>query len=68
MLLLNIFIGAISFTNAHFGQGTGNIWLDDLRCLGTESTLLSCSHDGIGVYGTFCGHDDDVGVECPTGK
>ena len=52
--------GAVSFTNARFGQGNGNIWLDDLRCLGTESTLLSCSHDGIGVY--------DVGVECPTGK
>ena len=63
-----ISIGAIPYLNARFGQGSGSIWLDDLRCRGTESSILDCTHDGIGVYGYFCGHDDDVGVECPVGE
>ena len=42
--------------------------LDELRCFGTESALINCTHDGIGVYASYCGHDDDVAVECPTGE
>ena len=63
-----IYTGAIPYPNAWFGQGSGNIWLDDLRCSGTESSIFNCSHDGIGVYGYNCGHDDDIGVECPAGE
>ena len=39
--------------------------LDDLRCIGSESTLDDCPHDGIGIKSLFCDHSDDVGVECP---
>ena len=60
--------GAIPYLNARFGQGSGSIWLDDLRCNGTESSILDCTHDGIGVYASYCDHFDDVGVECPIGK
>ena len=60
--------GAIPFINARFGQGSGNIWLDDLRCTGSEDSLISCTHDGIGVRAYYCGHDDDVGVEWPAGE
>ena len=41
----------------------GPIFLDNLGCLGTESSLLKCSHLGIGVYRS-CSHYEDAGVRC----
>ena len=42
---------------------TGPILLDNVGCLGTESSLLECSHLGIGVYPN-CSHYEDAGVHC----
>ncbi|KAG8000470.1 Scavenger receptor class A member 5 [Nibea albiflora] len=42
--------------------GTGKIWLDDLRCTGTESDIMNCTHAGVGVNN--CQHSEDVGVQC----
>ncbi|KAG9264048.1 deleted in malignant brain tumors 1 protein-like, partial [Astyanax mexicanus] len=47
---------------AHFGQGSGPIFLDDVGCSGTEITLTNCSHSGLGI--NDCGHDEDAGVVC----
>jgi len=58
-------LGAIPYSNARFGYGSGPIWLDYLLCTGNENNLLNCSHRGIGVTTFYCGHDDDVGVQCP---
>lgn len=47
---------------AHFGQGQGPIWLDDVRCMGTEAALSECRAKGWGVHG--CEHGEDAGVVC----
>ncbi|KAM9856942.1 uncharacterized protein ACBR49_000608 [Aulostomus maculatus] len=48
--------------SAHFGQGSGPIWLDDLMCTGSESELSECGHRGVGSHN--CGHHEDAGVVC----
>ncbi|XP_031697715.1 putative DMBT1-like protein, partial [Anarrhichthys ocellatus] len=47
---------------AHFGQGSGPIWLDDLQCSGTESSLTHCTHRELGIHN--CSHSEDAGVIC----
>ncbi|XP_042565559.1 deleted in malignant brain tumors 1 protein isoform X3 [Clupea harengus] len=47
---------------AHFGNGSGQIWLDDVSCTGHESSLSQCRHYGYGNHN--CGHHEDAGVVC----
>jgi len=42
--------------------GTGDILMDDVGCVGDESSLLDCGHRGWGVHN--CDHDEDVTITC----
>ena len=49
---------------AYFGQGTGSIFKQYLRCAGTESRLIDCP-----TSSSSCTHSEDAGVTClPTGE
>ena len=48
--------------SAHFGQGSGVTWLDDVACTGTETSLKNCISDVWGKHN--CGHGEDASVIC----
>ncbi|PIK47662.1 putative deleted in malignant brain tumors 1 protein [Apostichopus japonicus] len=55
------FVRALEFRGgAAFGEGTGEIHLDDVRCSGKETELLSCYYNSI----DNCNHGEDAGVSC----
>jgi len=48
-----------------YGRGSGKVWLDEMACTGSESSLQACSHDGWGNVDSGCkSHIEDVGVVC----
>ena len=48
--------------NVKSGNSSQPIHLDDVICIGTEISLLNCSHSGIGQHD--CIHLEDAGVVC----
>ncbi len=58
---------ATQFMRAYFGAGAQSmpIWLDNVQCAGTETSLLACPRrhsPAVGVHN--CRHREDVGVRC----
>uniref|UniRef100_A0A9J7X2F3 Si:dkey-21h14.10 n=1 Tax=Cyprinus carpio carpio TaxID=630221 RepID=A0A9J7X2F3_CYPCA len=47
---------------AHFGPGSGKIWMYNVRCSGSESSIFDCLNTEMGDQD--CGHSEDVGVIC----
>ncbi|XP_044844667.1 deleted in malignant brain tumors 1 protein-like [Mauremys mutica] len=47
---------------ARFGQGSDQIWLDDVHCTGTEAALTECRARSWGDNN--CNHGEDAGVVC----
>ena len=53
---------ALAFGSGHFGPGSGDIFLDNVGCTGSEVSLLDCSHDT--SVSCSSGHSEDAGVRC----
>lgn len=53
-------------TNARFGYGSGTIWMDNLRCNGSETHIALCTFNGWGIHN--CRHYEDAGVRCANGE
>ena len=52
-----------AITQAGFGMGTGQIWLDDLYCGATQTNLFSCNK-GRPTGSHNCDHSEDAGAIC----
>ena len=48
-------------TTNFYGAGQGPILLDNVECLGVESTILECPYD---THTSDCSHNQDTGVVC----
>nr|XP_021330842.1 soluble scavenger receptor cysteine-rich domain-containing protein SSC5D-like [Danio rerio] len=51
-----------ALSGAHFGQGTGPIWMGVVLCTGSESTLKACGSWGWEKHN--CDHSGDAGIIC----
>jgi len=47
-----------------YGPGTGVIVMDNVQCIGHETSITDCPHTG--VLGHNCRHSEDVSVSCGT--
>ena len=63
-------VGAVAITDATivrgFGVATGPVLIDEVRCVGNETRLTNCYHNGVGTHD--CDHSEDVGVLCQIRK
>ena len=51
-----------TFNRYSTGPTSSPIYLDDVRCSGSETNILACSHSPLSVHN--CSHNKDVGVAC----
>ncbi|XP_034146892.1 neurotrypsin isoform X2 [Esox lucius] len=53
---------ARAWSGAHFGAGSGRVWLDEVQCTGNELTLEQCPKSAWEDHN--CLHTEDAGVSC----
>ena len=60
-------LGFTGVANAYqsFGPGRGRVWMDQVNCRGSETSLLECPQRG--WANTPCSHSEDVGIVCSGG-
>ena len=49
-------------THSVYGVGQGPIWMDNVQCIGNETTIEQCTFPGWEINN--CDHNKDVGVVC----
>ena len=59
---LYLFTGGRAYSNGHFGNGSGPIFLDNVQCTSSSSKLLECA--SLPILSHNCLHSDDAGVGC----
>lgn len=64
--MLGFASAARAVINGRYGPGTGPVWLTNVNCVGSETTLTNCSFVGWGNTG--CDHTQDAGVVCSDGE
>jgi len=57
-----MYVGAVALTLGAVPDGTGQIWLDNVNCRGTETRLIDCPANPLGNHN--CAHSEDAGVRC----
>ena len=66
VIISQVVCNQLGFTNGgiyeYFDEGSGLIWLDEVECTGSESSIFDCPHDGLG--NSDCDHGEDAGVTC----
>ena len=50
------------FLRNAYGSGSGQIWLDQVDCNGSELSLADCRHAGWAAHD--CSHHEDVSIIC----
>lgn len=60
--VMHVLSGAVTITGGAVPDGTGQIWLDNVQCLGTETRLVDCPANSLGNHN--CAHSEDAGVRC----
>ena len=60
------YIAAVAYkSDAYYGQGSGNVWLETFYCDGSESSIADCKNLDWG--NNLCSHNRDAGVICASG-
>ena len=59
---LGFYNGGKALINLEYGEGTGEILMNEVNCNGSESKIINCSAS-TWLYHT-CSHGDDAGVSC----
>ena len=59
--MLLSYIDAVPLTSG-FTKGVGQIWLDNVQCVGTERKLDECTSSAVGFHN--CDATQDAGVRC----